>query len=74
MGWLTYRITGSAWLLGVVAFCANIGILVLGPFAGVLADRVNRRRALYVTQSLLLAQALALAALVALGRVWTWQF
>ena len=44
MGWLTYRITGSAWLLGVVAFCANIGILVLGPFAGVLADRVNRRR------------------------------
>ena len=72
MGWLTYRLTGSAWLLGVVAFCANIGILVLGPFAGVVADRVNRRRGLFVTQSLMLAQALALAALTALGHVEVW--
>jgi len=72
MGWLTYRLTGSAWLLGVVAFCANIGILVLGPFAGVVADRVNRRRALFVTQSLMLAQAVALAALTALGHVEVW--
>ena len=72
MGWLTYRITGSAWLLGVVAFCANIGILAFSPFAGVLADRVNRRRALVATQSLMLVQALALALLVALGHVQTW--
>jgi MFS family permease len=72
MSWLTYRLTGSAWLLGVVAFCANIGILVLGPFAGVLADRVNRRHALFVTQSLMLAQALALAVITALGRIEVW--
>jgi MFS family permease len=72
MGWLTYRLTGSPWLLGVVAFCAQIGILVLGPFAGVVADRVNRRRALFVTQSLMLAQALALAALTALGQIEVW--
>jgi MFS family permease len=72
MGWLTYRLTGSAWLLGAVAFCGSIGILVLGPFAGVIADRVNRRRALYVTQSLLLAQSLALAALTAFGHVEVW--
>jgi len=72
MGWLTYRITGSAWLLGAVAFCGSIGILVLGPFAGVVADRVNRRRGLYVTQSLLLAQSLVLAALTAFGHVEVW--
>jgi len=72
MGWLTYRVTGSALLLGVVAFSANIGILVLGPFAGVLADRVNRRRALLVTQSLLLAQAVGLALLTASGRIEVW--
>ena len=48
MGWLTYRLTGSAWLLGVIAFCANIGILLFGTWAGVLADRVRRRRALPV--------------------------
>src|SRR5690242_8903090 len=72
MGWLTYRITGSAFLLGVIAFCANIGILVLGPFSGVLADRINRRHGLFVTQTLLLVQALALALLVAFGHVETW--
>src|SRR5215467_7199277 len=72
MSWLTYRITGSALMLGVVMFCADIGILVLGAFAGVVADRVNRQIALYVTQSLLLLQALGLAIMVALGRVDTW--
>ncbi len=72
MGWVTWRLTGSAFLLGTIAFCSNVGILVLGPFAGVFADRVNRRRALLVTQTLLLAQAVTLAALVALGRLEVW--
>jgi MFS family permease len=72
MGWLTYRLTDSAWLLGVVAFCASAGILVFGTWAGVLADRVRRRRALYVTQSLMLVQAVVLATLTALGRIEVW--
>ncbi len=72
MSWLTYRVTGSAWILGVVAFCTNIGILVLSPFAGVLADRVNRRRALLCTQALMLGQAVALTIVVALGTVEVW--
>lgn len=42
MGWLVYRLTGSAWLLGVVAFCGNAGILLFGTFSGVVADRVDR--------------------------------
>jgi MFS family permease len=71
-GWLTYRLSGSAWLLGAVAFSGSIGILVLGPFSGVVADRVNRRRALFVTQSLMLLQALAIAALTALGHIQVW--
>ena len=72
MGWLTYRITGSAWLLGVIAFCANAGFLVFGTWAGVIADRVRRRRALYLTQSLMLAQAVVLTALTALGHIEVW--
>ncbi|MEO8536718.1 MAG: MFS transporter [Betaproteobacteria bacterium] len=72
MGWLTYRLTGSAWLLGVVAFCANVGILLFSNVAGVLADRIDRRRGLLVTQSLMLVQALVLAALVASGWIATW--
>jgi MFS family permease len=73
MGWLTYRITGSAWLLGVIAFCANAGFLVFGTWAGVVADRVRRRRALYLTQSLMLVQAIVLTALTALGHMEVWQ-
>ena len=72
MGWLTYRLTGSAWLLGVVAFCSNAGILLFGNLAGVLADRINRRRGLFVTQSLMLTQAVVLAALTATDLVRTW--
>lgn len=72
MAWLVWRISGSAWLLGAVAFCSNIAILLLGPVAGVLADRVHKRPALVVTQSLLLAQAVALALLAWSGRVQVW--
>jgi MFS family permease len=73
MGWLAYRLTGSALLLGVIAFCGNVGILAFGTLAGVLADRVRKRRALYVTQSLMLAQAATLAIVTATGVVQVWQ-
>src|SRR6478752_1080154 len=72
MGWLTYRLTGSAWLLGVVAFCANVGILLFSNVAGVLADRIDRRCGLLVTQSLMLVQAVVLAVLVWFGWIQTW--
>lgn len=72
MGWLTYRITGSAWLLGVVAFCGNAGILFFGAFAGVVADHVDRRRALQLTQFLMLMQAVALAILTLSGHIAVW--
>jgi MFS family permease len=72
MGWLTYRLTHSAWLLGVVAFCANVGILLFSNIAGVLADRIDRRRGLLITQSLMLVQAIILAVLVAFGWIETW--
>ena len=63
MSWLTYRLSGSALLLGVVTFCQYIAVSLLAPVAGVLADRVGSPRALLITQSVMLAQALVLAAL-----------
>ena len=72
MGWLTYRLSGSVLLLGVVAFCANLGIVLFGTFAGVVADHVRRRPALRVTQSLALAQAVVLAVLTWTGHVEIW--
>jgi len=72
MSWLTYRLSGSALLLGFVTFCQYIAVLLLAPVAGVLADRVDRRRALLMTQSVMLAQALTLATLTATGVVAVW--
>ena len=69
MSWLVYRLTGSAWLLGVTAGAQQLPMLFLSPIAGVLADRVNRQRLLVLIQSLALLQSLALALLTFAGLV-----
>jgi len=72
MSWLVYRLTGSAFLLGVVGFTSQIPTFLLAPVAGVLADRWNRRRLLILTQALAMLQAAILAAAVFahIIRVW----
>ncbi|MEI6613442.1 MAG: MFS transporter [Chrysiogenales bacterium] len=64
MGWLVYRLTGSAFFLGVVAFFAPIPAFFMSPLAGVLADRWNRRRIMLVAQILAMMQAFILAFLM----------
>jgi MFS family permease len=59
--WLVYRLTQSAWMLGVVGFASQIPMFLLVPFAGVWADRWDRRRLLVVTQVLSMLQSFALA-------------
>ena len=73
MSWLVYRLTGSAFLLGVVAFCNQIPTFFLAPFSGVVADRLNRQRLLLWTQTLSMLQALTLSALVLTDTVRPWQ-
>jgi MFS family permease len=70
--WLIYRLTGSALLLGVTVFAAQIPVLLLGPIAGALADRVDRYRAFVVVQTLELLQAVAMATLAYLGVIEPW--
>ena len=65
--WLVYRLTGSAFLLGVVSFFGQIPTLVLAPLAGVLVDRHDRHRILVATQVLSMLQSLALAILALTG-------
>jgi len=73
VGWLVYRLTGSAFLLGVVQFAGQIPTFLLAPFAGVLADRWSRHRLLIVVQSLAAVQALILAYLVLTETITVWQ-
>lgn len=63
MAWLVYRLTGSAFLLGLAGFASQIPTFVLGPFAGVWVDRLDRHRVLVATQVLSMLQSFALAAL-----------
>jgi MFS family permease len=61
--WLVYRLTGSELLLGVAGFAGQIPTLIVTPFAGVLVDRLDRRRMLVITQAASLLQSAALAVL-----------
>lgn len=72
LGWLVYRLTDSAFLLGVVGFAGQIPTFLISSFAGVFADRMNRRSILVTTQSLAMLQAfiLAVLALTKTATVW----
>ncbi len=72
MSWLVYRLTGSALLLGATAFAGQIAVLVLAPFGGLWADRVDRRKLLVVTQAAAAAPAFVLAGLAGLDVVEVW--
>ena len=71
--WLVYRLTGSAFLLGLTSFASQIPILFLTPFAGVWVDRWDRHRTLVVTQILAMLQSFALAALALGGIITVWE-
>jgi MFS family permease len=72
-GWLVYSLTHSPLLLGVTSFCAQVTVFFMAPFGGVIADRVDRRRALMVTQSLSMIQAIVLAVLTLTHTVQVWE-
>jgi MFS family permease len=67
--WLVYRLTGSALLLGLVAFAGQVPTFVLSPFAGVLIDRWNRHRILVITQVVAMVQSALLAAFALSGTI-----
>jgi MFS family permease len=71
-GWLVLELTNSPALLGLTSAVANAPTLVLSVFAGVLADRVDRRRLLVATQLAAAALAAVLAVLTMTRLVEFW--
>jgi MFS family permease len=61
--WLAYRLSGSTWFTGLIGFLSSAPHLFLGPFAGVLGDRVSRRKMLITVLSLMALQSTVLAVL-----------
>src|SRR5260370_10243269 len=71
-GWVVTGLTTSAFALGLVNFCNSIPTLVLMPFGGVAADRLERRRILVWTQFTMLILAAVMGALIATHRLHLW--
>jgi predicted MFS family arabinose efflux permease len=73
LSWLVLQLTDSPFKLGLLGTLQFGPILLLSPFAGVIADRWSRRGLLIASQAALACQAWALALLVVTGRARYWQ-
>ena len=72
VGWLVYRLTGSAFYLGLIGFVSQAPAFLLAPVAGAMADRMNKHRLVIGTQIAGMLQAAVLAGLVLTGRIEVW--
>jgi MFS family permease len=72
-GWLVLELTGSAFQLGLIGFIRGITQLLFSPVAGVLVDRLDRRRLAAITQVVPGTVALIIGLLVATDRIEMWQ-
>ena len=71
--WLVLTLTHSGTALGVIVALQTLPVLLLGPYGGVIADRVDKRRMMIGLQSMMGVQALILGVLTVTGEVEVWQ-
>ena len=71
-GWLVLTLTNSPFFVGLVSGLGSLGVLTFTLYAGVVADRRDKRRLIVLTQSLSMVLALALAVLVWTHVVTVW--
>src|ERR1700690_3459372 len=70
--WLVLKLTNSGTALGITSALQYVPILFLGPYGGVIADRISKRKILYFTQTASGILALILGTLVVTGLVRVW--
>jgi MFS family permease len=71
--WLVLSITHSATTLGLIVALQTLPVLLLGPYGGVIADRVDKRRLMVMLQALMGVQALILGVLSVTGAIELWE-
>jgi MFS family permease len=71
--WLVLTITRSATTLGLIVALQTVPVLLLGPYGGVIADRVDKLRLMTVLQVAMGVQALVLGVLTVTGSVRLWE-
>jgi MFS family permease len=72
IGWLAYDLTGSSVILGAINGLRALPFLLIGPTAGVAADRMDRRKLLIAVQAVIMTTAFCMGLLVASGHVQVW--
>ncbi len=70
--WLVLELTGSGTAIGLVIALQTLPTLLLGPYAGVVADRLDKRRLMICLQTTMAVLALALGLLTITGTVALW--
>ena len=71
--WLVLRLTHSSTALGGIVALQTLPVLLLAPYGGVIADRVDKRKLMIALQTLMGVQALVLGVLTVSGEVRVWQ-
>jgi len=71
--WLVWTLTHSGAALGAIIALQTLPVLVLGPYGGVIADRVDKRRLMIILQAAMGIQALVLGLLTVTGTVRVWE-
>jgi MFS family permease len=71
--WLVLSITGSSTTLGLIVALQTLPVLLLGPYGGVIADRVDKLRLMTGLQIAMGVQALVLGVLTVTGAVRLWE-
>ena len=69
LSWLVYRLTHSVFLLGLVSFVSQAPIFFITPFAGMIADRHDKRLGFIVTRALCMIQAAILTVMTLTGNI-----
>jgi MFS family permease len=59
--WLVFSLTHNAWLMGLSAFIGQVPTFILGPFTGVVVDRIDKKKLLLATQTGAMLQTFILA-------------
>ena len=72
LGWLALQLTGSPFMVGLAAFARSAPLMLVGPFGGVIADRMPRGHVLVATQAGGLVTALSLAVIFGTGHGGYW--
>ena len=70
--WLVFELSGSSFAVGLVFFAGSVQFVIVGPFAGAIADRIDRRRLALNALALSMLASVALAAVTLAGVVEVW--